>query len=233
MAVGFVLLGNWQVRRLGWKLKLIHDVTSRVHAAPVATPGPALWPRIERGDLHYLHVKLRGHFLSNKQTLVHGSSSKGYGYWVMVPFETQRGFIVLVNRGYIPSELAQHQNQRQSQENRHNIQAPSGNITVTGLLRFTEPHGGFLRSNQPDKNEWYSRDVAAITKADDLSPKDTAPYFVDLDGSINAQNYPMGGLTKIHFRNAHLGYAITWYLLALGSLIAAGIVVYYSRRSRQ
>ncbi len=26
---GFIALGNWQVRRLGWKLKLIHDVDAR------------------------------------------------------------------------------------------------------------------------------------------------------------------------------------------------------------
>jgi surfeit locus 1 family protein len=224
MAVGFVLLGNWQVRRLGWKLKLIHDVTTRVHAPPVAAPGPALWPRIERGDLHYLHVRLEGRFLPRRQTLVHGSSAKGYGYWVMAPFKTTRGFVVLVNRGYIPPDLARG-------ENRSKIQAPDGNIVVTGLLRFTEPHGGFLRPNHPEKNEWYSRDVAAIAKADNLAAEKVAPYFVDRDADVGARKFPVGGLTKIHFRNAHLGYAITWYLLALGSLIAAGIVIRHARRS--
>ena len=74
LTLGFILLGNWQVHRLGWKLKLIHDVATRVHAAPVATPGPAMWPRIRNGHLQYLHVRLQGRFLADRTTLVHGTS---------------------------------------------------------------------------------------------------------------------------------------------------------------
>ena len=44
MLVLFVGLGIWQVERLGWKLRLIDAVNTRVHAAAVAAPGPSAWP---------------------------------------------------------------------------------------------------------------------------------------------------------------------------------------------
>lgn len=215
---GFIALGTWQVYREGWKLRLIHDVDARVHAAPVAAPGPSEWARIDAGHLQYLHVELQGRFMGDKQTLVHGTSDFGYGYWLMAPFQTDRGFIVLVNRGYIPAGLP-------GTPGFAKAEPPHGETTLTGLLRFSEPGGGFLRPNRPKAHQWYSRDVAAIAAANGLSANRVAPYFVDADAAATHAGAPVAGLTKIHFRNAHVGYAITWYLLALGTLLGAGLII--------
>jgi surfeit locus 1 family protein len=223
---GFILLGNWQVRRYHLKLKIAREIATRVHAPPVDAPGHAQWARIEDGQLQYLHVRLHGRFIGG-QTLVHGSSSKGYGYWVMAPLRTDRGFIVLVNRGYLPPEPS-------GAPAPAKIAPPDGEVTLTGLLRLTEPRGGFLRRNQPRNDLWYSRDVAAIAARDKLPPGQVAPYFVDADADAagNGNAGPVAGLTGIHIYNHSLGYAITWYLLALGTLLAAGIVVHYDRQGR-
>lgn len=215
---GFIALGNWQVRRESWKLKLIHNVNARVHAPAVAAPGPATWSRIEKGHLQYLHVSLKGRFLDAMPTLVHGTSDFGYGYWVMAPFETDRGFVVLVNRGYIPAALP-------ATPGLGRAMSPPEKTTLTGLLRLSEPGGGFLRPNQPHADQWYSRDVAAIGAAWGLPADRVAPYFVDADATTTRAGGPVAGLTRIHFRNAHVGYAITWYLLALGTLLGAGLII--------
>jgi surfeit locus 1 family protein len=217
---GFVLLGNWQVRRYHLKLGISHAMQTRVHAAPVPAPGPREWPR--SGQSQYLHVSLGGHYLPGAQTLVRGTSRDGYGFWVMTPLQTERGFIVLVNRGYIPDSLPQ-------QPAFAGTNPPIGAVTLTGLLRASEPGGGFLRSNQPQKNLWYSRDVAAIAAAHDLPPGNVAPYFVDADAVPGNARWPAAGLTQVHIYNHSLGYAITWYLLALGTLLCAGIVIYHER----
>ena len=217
----FILLGNWQVRRLHWKLNLIHDVATRVHAPPVAAPGPEQWPRIDRGQLQYLHVRLHGRFLDGAPTLVHGTSRQGYGYWVMAPLRTDRGFVVLINRGYIPADLPGTPAYAQ-------VQPPTGEVSLNGLLRLSEPGGGFLRPNRPAAGQWYSRDVRAIASARGLPAAEMAPYFVDADavppGRSGSAPWPQAGLTVIHFPNNHLGYLITWYLLALGVLVAACFV---------
>lgn len=213
---GFIWLGTWQVHRYHLKLGISHAMQTRVHAAPVAAPGPSEWPRTD--SLAYLHVTLHGHYLADKQTLVRGSSRDGYGYWVLTPLQTARGFIVLVNRGYIPDNLP-------TQPAFAKIAPPTGTVNITGLLRASEPGGGFLRRNQPQKNLWYSRDVAAIAAAQHLPAGKVAPYFVDANAVAGAPQWPAAGLTKVSIYNHSFGYAITWYLLALGTLLCAGIVI--------
>ncbi|MDE2054415.1 MAG: SURF1 family protein [Xanthomonadaceae bacterium] len=221
---GLILLGNWQVRRYHLKLKIAHDIATRVHAPPVEAPGPAQWPRIAAGHEQYLHVRLHGRFIDS-QTLVRGSSSKGYGYWVMAALRTDRGFIVLVNRGYVPPEPS-------GAPASSKIGPPGGEVTLAGLLRLTEPRGGFLRHNQPKKDLWYSRDVAAIAAADHLPADQVAPYFVDADAAAGESGPPFAGLTSTYIYNHSLGYAITWYLLALGTLLAAAIVIHHEWQLR-
>lgn len=223
---GFIALGTWQVQRYHLKLRIARDIAARVHAPPVAAPGPAAWPRIATGHGQYLHVRLRGHFIAGARTLVHGASRVGYGYWVMTPLRTDRGFIVLVNRGYIPAGLP-------GTPAFTRLRPPTGETTLTGLLRFSEPGGGFLRPNDPARNLWYSRDVAAIATAQHLAAGKVAPYFVDADATGDGSRWPIAGLTNTRIYNHSFGYAVTWYLLALGTLIAAGIVIRHERSLRR
>ncbi|HWU78244.1 MAG TPA: SURF1 family protein [Rhodanobacter sp.] len=221
LCIGFILLGNWQVHRLGWKRQLIHDVSTRVHATPVAAPGPAQWPPIAAGRQQYLHVHLRGRFLDVAQTLVHGASEHGYGFWAIAPLRTDSGFIVLVNRGYMPANLP-------GTPAYAKATPPTGEVSLTGLLRRSESGGGFLRSNRPAKGQWYSRDVPAIASASGLPLTQVAPYFVDVDAAPagdGAPHWPLGGQTVIRFPNHHLAYLITWYLLALGMAAVAVCMV--------
>ncbi|HEX7342536.1 MAG TPA: SURF1 family protein [Rhodanobacteraceae bacterium] len=218
----FIALGTWQVHRYHVRKHISHAMRTRVHADPVAAPGPAQWSKIDAGHLQYLHVSLAGHYLPIKQTLVRGSSSDGYGYWVMAPLQTERGFIVLVNRGYIPASLPG------TPAFKH-AQPPTGKVDLSGLLRSSEPGGGFMRANKPDKGLWYSRDVKAIAASDHLAADHVAPYFVDADAVANSPHWPVAGLTRVTIYNESMGYAITWYALALGTLLAAGIVIRYER----
>ncbi|RZL07005.1 MAG: hypothetical protein EOP40_16605, partial [Rubrivivax sp.] len=124
---------------------------------------------------------------------------------------------VWVNRGFVPPE-ARERAARQAT-------APAGEVRVTGLLRLTEPGGGFLRDNDPTAGRWYSRDVAALSQAHGLA--DAAPYFIDQAAVAAApgdQAWPAAGLTVIAFRNHHLMYAVTWYTLALMVVGAAWLV---------
>lgn len=212
LAAGFVALGIWQVERRAWKHALIDAVATRSTAAPIAAPAPGVAVSAE-GDA-YRRVRVMGRFLHDRETLVRAVSDLGSGYWVVTPLDTGR-FTVLVNRGFVPPD-------RRDAASRAAGNG-AGQVTVTGLLRVTEPGGGFLRSNDSAADNWYSRDVAAIAAARRLS--NPAPYFIDADAAPNPGGWPRGGLTVLRFSDNHLGYALTWFALALLSLGAMWLVL--------
>jgi surfeit locus 1 family protein len=206
-------LGRWQLNRRVWKLELIDRVAQRIHAVPAAAPGPADWPRVDAAHDEYRHVTVTGEFLNDRETLVRAVTAAGGGYWVLTPLRTADRFTVLVNRGFVPPE---HQ-----EPDARTAGQISGETQVTGLIRMTEPHGGFLHKNDPGTNHWYSRDVAAIAAARRLSV--VAPYFIDADATPAPGGFPLGGLTVIAFPNNHLVYALTWFGLAL--MLAGAVIV--------
>lgn len=219
---GLTALGVWQLERRVWKLDLIERVDARIHASPVPAPGPEAWPSVTAASDEYRRVGVTGRFLNDRETLVQAVSDLGGGFWVMTPLVTDRGFTVLVNRGFVPPEKRDPATRAEGQ--------PQGEVTVAGLLRISEPKGGFLRSNDPAAGRWYSRDVAAIAAAKGL--EQVAPYFIDADATRNPGGWPVGGLTVVSFPNSHLGYALTWFALDL-MLIGAVLFVIRSEMRRR
>lgn len=227
----FVALGTWQVERRTWKLALIERVEQRVHGAPVPLPPSAEWQQITAPQHEYLPVTLHGRWLPGKTVLTQAVTELGAGFWVLSALEQNDGTQVLVNRGFVPAA------QRAQWQDGPPPASPEAGATVRGLLRMTEPGGGFLRANDPAAQRWHSRDVAAIGRA--LGLPRPAPFFVDADlpgpgreaATAGASaSWPRAGMTVVQFHNSHLVYALTWYGLAL--MVAAGgwYVARYERR---
>jgi surfeit locus 1 family protein len=208
--VGLTALGVWQLERRTWKLALIDRVEQRLHAAAVPMPAPSSWPAINAASDEYRRITVTGRFLHARETLVQAVTDDGPGFWVLTPLRTADGTTVLINRGFVPAE-------RRDPATRSDGN-PQGTVSVTGLLRITEPKGGFLRANDPQANRWYSRDVDAI--AADRGLSQVAPFFIDADAGLNPGGYPRGGLTVITFPNNHLIYALTWFALAFMLAVA-------------
>ncbi|MBB3996811.1 SURF1 family protein [Aureimonas pseudogalii] len=230
-ALVFVLLlvlGTWQVQRIAWKTDLVARVESRLAAPPVPSPGPADWPRMNAAADEYRRVRLEGTFLPEHQVLTQALTERGAGFWVLTPLRAGDGTTLLVNRGFVPTERRDPLSGRAL-----GVEPPAGPVTVIGLLRLSEPGGGFLRGNDPAGNRWYSRDVAAIARAQGL--EEVAPYFVDADAAGvpgAGPDAPVGGLTVVAFRNHHLVYALTWYTLA-AMLAGAGLWLRRDARRRE
>lgn len=218
----FMGLGVWQIERLQWKLDLISRVDARVHAEPVAAPGKDDWANVNQKDDEYRHVTITGTYLNDKEVLVRALTERGAGYWILTPLRTADGSLTYINRGFVPGDKRELSTRPETQI--------AGETTVTGLLRMPEPDGFFLRPNDPEKNSWNSRDVAAFAAKEKLGT--VAPYFIDADARSNPGNQPIGGLTVVSFRNSHLSYAITWFALAAMVAGAAVFVWRYERKSR-
>src|SRR5262249_31916600 len=156
-----------------WKLELIDRVERRVHAAPGPPPGAGLWRGVSAAHDEYRHVCLNGRVLGAETAPVEAGTERGGGHLVVAPLRSREGFTVLVNRCFVSSDEADREPDV--------LRPSSGKVTLTGLLRLTEPGGGFLRRNDPGADRWYSRDVAAI--ATSRAVGDAAPYFIDADAS--------------------------------------------------
>jgi surfeit locus 1 family protein len=216
LAAGFAALGVWQVERLQWKEALVARVEARLTAPPVAPPPAEDWSP----EAVYTRVAVSGVFEHDRETLVQAVTEQGPGWWVITPLRTGAG-VILINRGFVPDD-------RRRQDSRPGGQAP-GPVSLTGLLRESEPRGGFLRSNAPEAGRWYSRDVEAIARARGLT-EPVAPYFIDADATPNPGGFPIGGLTVVKFPNSHLIYALTWFGLFGLSLAGAWLVFRQGRR---
>lgn len=215
----FIGLGAWQVFRLQWKADLIERVNARVHQPAAPLPPPSDWPKINAAEDEYRHVRATGVWLNQQAARVQAVTDMGSGYWLMVPLQQADGSVVLVNRGFIAPAL------------KLPVPTPAGEQSITGLLRISQPGGGFLRKNDPAADRWTSRDVQAIAAARGL--QQVAPFFIDADavpGQNNPEAGPVGGVTVVRFANNHLGYALTWFALALMVAAAWYWILRHERR---
>ncbi len=216
---GFIALGIWQWQRMGWKDALIARVEARVDAAPIPIPARSAWAAVTAERDEYRRVRLSGRFVG-PDTRTQAVTELGAGWWLLAPLRTDGGDIVLVNRGFVPADA-------------NAAPPPVGDVEIDGLLRISEPEGGFLRRNAPAQSRWYSRDVDAIARARGFAGDAVAPFFVDAARDTDGQGWPRGGLTVVRFRDHHLSYALTWFGMALLTAIAGRRLFVSARRLRQ
>ena len=214
----FVSLGLWQLKRMAWKHDLIARVEARVHGPAVPVPSRVQWGAISEASDGYRRVKVAGRFVG-RETQTQALTELGGGFWSLQPLQTDDGSIVMINRGFVPLQATA-------------TAVPGDNVVVEGLLRLSEPKGGFLRRNEPKQDRWYSRDVQAIAEARGLPAERVAPFFIDADRDPQVLDWPRGGMTVVKFRDPHLSYALTWFGMALLTMVAGGFLFASERRLR-
>jgi surfeit locus 1 family protein len=215
-AIAFAILlalGFWQLERKAWKESLIAQIGARAHGAPGDIVPEAQWPAWRAVDDEFRHVRLTGTFLHDREVAVHGlmSGQRGspiQGYYLFTPLRLADGAAVMVNRGFVPTELRD--------PARRNETPPAGEVAITGLVRAPEARGSFMPENDPAKEQWFVRDLAAMARARGLER--AAPFWIDLAPAPGATGWPRPGQTRLAIPNNHLGYALTWFGIALALL---------------
>ncbi|NLH83476.1 MAG: SURF1 family protein, partial [Phyllobacteriaceae bacterium] len=96
---------------------------------------------------------------------------------------------------------------------------PAAEVTIEGLARPIEPRGAFIPADDPVHDQWFVRDAARLSAAAGLSTARTLPYTIDAGaGATPPSGLPQAGETRLAFTDPHLGYALTWYGLALAAI---------------
>ncbi|MEI9992313.1 MAG: SURF1 family protein [Rhizomicrobium sp.] len=198
-------LGVWQLQRLQWKLALIDQVNNNLTAPPLPLDRIlALGPKAE-----YRRVALAGRFDNSKEAYIFGIGVEGAPvFHVVVPFRTDDGRELLVDRGIVPRDL------RDPATRPRGIVA--GETRIVGVWRAPDTGGAFTPPPDLANRVWFDRDAAAIARR--LGVRLSAPALIEADAAPNPGGWPRGGQTVVTFRNEHLQYAITWFLMAAGLL---------------
>ncbi len=202
-------LGTWQIDRLGQKndlLKKIQRVSEDITDLKDVNIDDS-----NLDDWLYRKIKIHGDFISHENIFVftHLSDPRGKfggaGYWVLNPFKSDEGNIIIINRGFIPQNIF---DQFSSSTNKY-----KENI-VTGYVRKFEKENIFT----PDKN--MEDKILYLFEKNDIRKmfriKKIEPYFIDQVDEYNV--LPQSNETQLNFPNNHLSYAITWYGLATALL---------------
>jgi surfeit locus 1 family protein len=210
-------LGVWQLQRLQWKLALIDEVNRNMHAKPVRLgDGGRI---VEEALTDYLHVVVRGRFDNSKESYIYSTGPDGAPvYHVIVPLAVDNGETYLVDRGIVPRELKEPATRPAG--------IVVGEITVVGTWRWAEAPGLFTPDPDRAHRIWFFKDVVGIARADGVRLWQEG--LIEADATPNPGGWPKGGQTVVTFRNEHLQYAITWFLMAAG-LLAVYIAYHVSR----
>jgi surfeit locus 1 family protein len=211
LMVLFVVLGTWQVERLGEKERLIADVAARADAAPISLPPVGEWAAADFEPFDFRPVTLTGHYLPSKSVLVFTALTEprgkagGPGDWVLSPFALEGGGVVFVNRGFVPQE--------QAPAFVEGSDLPQGDVTLTGVARLAEAVGPFTPSPDAGRRTDWVRNPERLKRLATVDAM-VAPVYVDLPAGPPGA-LPQGGETVMEFPNNHLGYAMTWYGFAV------------------
>ncbi len=209
-----VMLGTWQLDRSAWKTALIAELEQRQAEAPVALPPTADL------DASWTHRRVAvTAALASEPALRFGVRARAAepGHLVLQRAELEDGRALVVNRGWRADRAATP------------LATPAEPVPLAGVLRWIdglEP-APFTPANDPAANRWFWYDLAALEAA---FGADLLPVVLEVTEGPAADGVPLPEPVVVDLPNNHLGYALTWFGLALG--LAVIYLVFGFQRER-
>ena len=200
IAVLLTAMGIWQIQRLDWKTQLIAERRERINA-PAATLEIALADPVQA---QYFPIRLKGVFLHQHPLRIVARTHAGVaGYGIVTPFRVKEGPVLFVDRGWVPFDVDE-----------ANLSYPEGAIDLVGYIRI--PVSDSWRDSQTRKGDWYRVEPVAMARSLPSMLVITTFYIQAAEVGTDP---PYGMVPSPDLHNPHLGYALTWFSLALVVLI--------------
>jgi len=205
--VVLVGLGVWQMQRLDWKEAILADIDARITAAPVALPDQPD-PQADR----YLPVTVTGVLQDPAIRVLVSQKQVGAGYRIIRPMQVGER-LIMVDLGFLPIQSP-------------TPAVPSDPVTVQGNLHWPDEVDSYTPAPDLDADIWFARDLSLM--ADHLG---TAPVLV----VARSTSLPDSALAPLPvdtsgIPNDHLGYAVTWFGLAIVWVMMTGFFLWRIRK---
>jgi len=206
-------LGIWQVQRLHWKEGLLAELAQKAKSEPVdLATAEAVY---RAGNAEFLKVRFRATYKHDAGMKMISTYEGGQGWTIITPAASSDGFAVIVDRGRLPGQRLEH------------FDKPPGEVELTGVVRvYNHGQAYFDPDNDPKANNWYWWDVPAMLAAAQMpAGLKPLPFVVQLLPGTVAAEFPQPPEPRANLANNHLGYAITWFGLAITLLAVAGVYI--------
>ena len=205
----FIRLGFWQLDRAGQKEALLHDLETRLSAAPVAYDPAQTY---ETFSSVIVSGQFDGrHFLLDNQVL-----DGRVGFDVISVFELNSGELVLVNRGFVEGDA--------SRSELPKINTPKHPMTLTGMVSRVLGEPVVLSESASNAQSWPV--LIQAFQAEEiqrhlptLSGRD---WQLRIDASQAAALEPHYEPVRVS-PEKHYAYAVQWFAMAI-TLTAAYIL---------
>ena len=196
-------LGTWQVFRLDLKNNLISNLENNLKKNFVSF-------NIDI-DQEYTKVLLKKKDSKSKIFLYHLNKGE-MGFKVIVPYEVNSSLIVLVDKGWV----------RKDKINLIKNTLLNDDV-IEGYTKKITKNNLFTPNNNIKEDFLYSIDVDSLKKS---LNKNIYPLLIIQTSKINKDIIP--NEYEVRIPNNHLQYAITWYGLAIVTII---FFLYYRKKT--
>jgi surfeit locus 1 family protein len=192
-------LGFWQLSRLDWKENLIKIFDEMSSKQPISLS------LAEKNE--FLKIKFKGKINRKYKIFFPAKTLNGKnGYRLASILTIPSGENVLIDEGWYAKENHQYflnSNLIINQE-------------LTGYIRYSRKAKLFTPKNNFISNEWYTYNLNEIQ--DFLNIKINQNYFIK-NMSKNQETFLIPSELTPTFRNNHLQYAITWFVMSFAFFV--------------
>ena len=224
----FSSLGAWQVRRHFQRADYNTVIESRLVATPITfdelKANFVMDEEIGAEDsAAYRAVTISGHYDSSQELLVRNREYSGRpGYHVVTPLVFEENKAILVDRGWVATEL--------EQVGQLSIaDAPEGVVEVQGmLLPEHDPPTGRVGAKDPAEGILEKVFWVDVERLSQQIPYDLEPAYIRLKGQTPAQatEYPVPAPIPALSIGPHRDYALQWFAFALVTICGCFALLY-------
>lgn len=221
LTVGFIRLGFWQLDRLGTVQERNEVLDIRLAGGPVPLDALVI-PGVEQdpADLFGWPVEVTGTFLPGEWVLIRGRALDGLpGMWLVAPLRLSDGSVVAVNRGWVPIELADPDDER--------LASPVGEVTVEGYTTAGEQPTRF-GPQDPDEGRLAAMSNLDLDRLGRQVGVDFVPVVVQAAGPVGASLPTPLPAPTADDPGPHVAYAIQWFGFA--AVVVVGFVALVGRQ---
>jgi cytochrome oxidase assembly protein ShyY1 len=216
LVITMVNLGFWQLRRLDQRQAFNALVTTNI-SQPAAPLGTVLTASTDPAGVEWRTVTVTGTYVPGQQVLVVNRSQGGQlGRNVVDVLRLADGTAVVVNRGFAPIAVPA-------------PPAPSGSVTVTGVLRRSE----LRHAGQPEDASGVVLTEIRRIDIDKLAPQIGSPVLPVYVQATRVDNPVLQPIEPPELTNGpHLSYAIQWFVFSICAVAGWVLAVRRSAATR-